>query len=266
MRRYFISISLASIVLAVFISLYGCGKKGPAPSKNDVLAYVNNDAIYKEDLKRDVALRARMDPAFKVTPETEKEQLDVMIDRKLIIQYAMEKGLAREERFVNTIKTIWEHTLIRDFIEYKKKELQDYLFATDDDIRKYYENMSYKVAFKIFKTRNEQERNDTYDQYLSSRDTSAWQALGPARYEDLADTVLIDAFRMDKGEAGKFDVENNYYIIEVADKEKIDIAPLEGLKPDIEKRIIAMKEKRLFEEWLKERKKKSKIVIKEQNL
>ncbi len=250
---------LPVLILAVSLSLSACAKS-PAKDK-DIVAYVNKDPIYRSDLKRDIALRAKFDPGFKLTPETESEQLDAMIDRKIIVKYAMKSGLAREERFVSTIRMIWEHTLIRDFIEYKKKQLQDYLFATDEDIKKYYENMSFKVIFKVFKTRDKALADAAYTKHLNDKDASSWQLIGPIGYDDVGPIALLDAFEMGEGEVGRFTDEPNYYIIEVAGKEKLEIAPLESIKNEVEKRVISMKEKRLFEDWLKEEKKNSKIKV-----
>ena len=250
---------LPVFILAVSLSLSACAKSKALDK--DVVAYVNKDPIYKSDLKRDIALRAKFDPAFNLTPETESEQLDAMIDRKIIVQYAMEKGLARDERFVSTIRTIWEHTLIRDFIEYKKRQLADYLFATDEDIKKYYENMSYKATFKLFKSRDKALADAAYDKYLKDKDTSSWQLIGPTGYDDIGPIPLLDAFEMGEGEVGRFSDEPNYYIIEVSKKEKSELVPLDSIKDEVEKRVVAMKEKRLFEDWLKEQKKASKITI-----
>jgi len=259
-KRVLSILRLLVFILAVSLSLSACAKSKALDK--DIIAYVNKDPIYKSDLKRDIALRAKFDPEFKLTPETESEQLDAMIDRKIIVQYAMEQGLARDERFVSTIRTIWEHTLIRDFIEYKKKQLQDYLFATDDDIKKYYENMSYQVTFKVFKSRNKAAVDAAYAKYLNDKDTSAWQLVGPIGYDDVGPIALLDAFEREEGEAGIFTDEPNYYIIEVLKKEKVELAPLDSIKPEVEKRVISMKEKRLFEDWLKEQKKASKITVK----
>jgi hypothetical protein len=247
------------IAIAVFFTI-GCAKE-PSWDK-DIAAYVNKDVIYKSDLKRDIALRAKYDPAFKLTPETESEQLDAMITRKIMVQYAMEKGLAREERFVAAIRSIWEHTLIRDFIEYQKKEFLDYLFATREDIENYYNNMSYKVTFNVFKSRSRGAADAAYNRYIIDKDASGWQVVGPIAYDEIEPVTLLDAFKMGEGETGRFTDDSNYYVIAVSKKEKLaEAEPLEALKADIEKRVIAMKEKRLFEDWLKERRKHSKIKI-----
>ncbi len=252
---------LLAFLLVVVLS--GCGK---IADKDDVIAYVNKDPLYASDLKKAVAMRARLDPSFKITPETEREQLEIIINRKLIVQEAMEKGLAREGRFVDTIKTFWEQTLVRDFIDFKKGEFQDYLFATDEEIKKYYENLSYKVTFKALKVKDRRIAEKAYRKYLNDKDVSGWETIGPVGYGDLTFGVLLDAFEMEEGNAKVLTDEMNYYIVEIAAREKIEIALLDNLKPEIEKRIMLMKERRLFEDWLKEKRKKSKIKINRENL
>lgn len=134
----------AFFLLAVFMMIpvffAGCSKCG-IDGKKGVIAYVNKEPVLASELDRAVALKARQDPSFRVTPESKAEILDVIINRKLIVQKAMEKGLARQEKFVNTIKSFWEQTLIRDFVEYKQKAFQDYSFATEEEIGNYYDNL-----------------------------------------------------------------------------------------------------------------------------
>ena len=132
------SLWVAAFLILLFLP--GCGKREQF-DKKDVIAYVNKEPILESELKRDIALKTRQDPMFKVTPETESEMLDNIINRKLLCQNAMEKGMAREPRFVNTIKSFWEQTLIRDFIDYKQKEFGEYTFVTEDEIKNYYDNL-----------------------------------------------------------------------------------------------------------------------------
>jgi len=129
----------------------GCSKYERFNQK-DVIAYVNKEPILASELARDIALRQRQDPAFRVTPETEAEQLNTIINKKLLVQKAMEKGLAREERFVNTIKSFWEQTLIRDFIEYKQKGFKDRIFVTEDEIKNYYDRLPAKETLGTLDT------------------------------------------------------------------------------------------------------------------
>lgn len=244
------------IILAI---LSGCAKNDS--DKKDIVAYVNKEPIYVSELQREVAHRARVDPLIKITPETEYDQLTSIIDKKIIIQAAMNEGLARKEKFVNTIKNFWEQTLIRDFIDSKTKELQDYVFVTEEEINKYYDNLSTKVTFKILKDKDKALIGKAYKKYLNDKDTSNWETIGPVSYEDIESSELLNAFPLNKGSVQKFDDGYNYYLVAVEDKEKVDVPTLTLLRADIEKRITALKEKQLFENWLKKERKKTWIKI-----
>lgn len=254
------TVKFALIPVLAAALLCGCGQCN-LKNKKDVIAYVNKDPIYAWELKRDIALRSRMDPAFKVTPETLRDQLDNIINKKLIVQAAMKKGLAREDRFVNSIKSFWEQALIRDFISLKKKDFADYLFVTNSDIEKYYNNLGRKVTFKVIKSADKRIIDKAYGKYAKNKDVTGWQDLGPVGYEDISDEALLSAFNMEKGQAGKFDDGSNYYAIEVVEVEKVNVEPLEAIRSDVEKRVIAEKERRLFDNWLSEKKKASSIKI-----
>lgn len=129
-------------VVLVILILSACTKtKAPSRPTEGVLATVNGEPIYLKDFKRELALKVKQDPTFKITPQTMQDVLELMVNRHLIIQEAMKKRLAEEDRFVNTIRIFWEQTLTRDFIDYKNKEFEAYIYVTEDEIKNYYERL-----------------------------------------------------------------------------------------------------------------------------
>lgn len=228
------------IATATFsISLQGCGNRDAA-NKKEIVAYVNKEPIFDYDLKREIALRAKQDPAFKITPDTKTDELDMIINRKLILQDAMKKGLAREDRFVNTIKAFWEQTLIRDFIDYKKRAFKDYIFATDDEIKKYYDNLRLQLTLKVLRSKDKKYIDEAYNELSKDSNTTIipWQMLGPVGYEDVGPGVLLEAFSMEVGESKILYDPPDYYLIMVSGKDEKALEPMGTLKPEIEKRVL----------------------------
>lgn len=252
---------LAAAFISAAFSMSGCGR--PGMPDNDVVAHVNKDVIYRKDLKREIALRAKRDPGFRQGPQTEAEQLEAMIDRKIMIQSAMEKGLANDEKFVSAIRNIWEHALIRDFIEHQKQEFHEFIFASKEDVAEYYNNMSYRLTFKVFKSLYFEDATDAYNRYIKTGDTSGWETIGPVSYDEIDSIPLMDAFGMADGQAGRFSDDSYFYVIEVSKRESVaDVRPLSDILEDVERRVMEIKERRLFQEWMVNRKKNSKIKIK----
>lgn len=257
MNRHII---FAAVILA---GLCGCEKYPAAINKKDVAVYVNKEPILVDDIKREMAVRAKQDPAFRATPDTEAEQMDIIINRRLLVQDAIKNGLSKKDDFINTTKNFWEQTLIKDYIEFKKSGFKQNLAVTEDDIKKYYENMGEKVTFKVVRAKNKRYIDELYDELKKNPNTDIvpWQTAGPAGYGNLGLLSLIDAFPMAAGEVKRFEEDQYYYIIMVAAREKQELVPLESIKADAEKRIREIKEKRLFEEWIKEERKKADIKI-----
>lgn len=135
---FFIPFCLLAISSLLFVS--GCSKESSDDGKSVVS--VNEERISLEAFQREIAIRSKQDPSFKITPLTVKEQLDTAVDRKLMIQEAMKMGLANNEDFARTIQVFWEQTLIRELIEAKNQEWKDRLFVTEQEVHDYYNRIN----------------------------------------------------------------------------------------------------------------------------
>lgn len=129
---------LLALITSVIFS--GCSSKDTV--SEDFVATVNKEPIKLEDFQRELALRSKQNPAYKITPQAIDDQLSTIIDRRLMIQEAMKRGLAGSDDFVRTIQTFWEQTLIREMIETKNHEWEDRLFVTEQEINEYYKQIS----------------------------------------------------------------------------------------------------------------------------
>ncbi len=251
-----------SLVFSTAVFMAGCGKLGFGKKSADkIVARVNKEPITQTELARELAMRMKQDPSFKLNPETEAEQLTVMINRKIIVQEAMQKGLARQEKFVSTIKSFWEQALIRDFLEVKRQEFGKLISATEDDINKYYNRMRFKATFKVVRTRDKDTLDMADKAYKLTKDTSTWVTVGPVSYDEVAQSVLGDGFDLEQGEIRMTEDPPYYYIIRLSEKIPQEVPPLETIKAEVEKRAIAVKERKLFENWLNNKRARTKISV-----
>ncbi|MDD5073495.1 MAG: hypothetical protein PHW51_06925, partial [Candidatus Omnitrophica bacterium] len=69
----------------------GCGRPAEKPAAvqpvEKVIATVNGEPITNKDLKMALALRISENPSLKITPNTLKEQLDLVIEERLALQH-----------------------------------------------------------------------------------------------------------------------------------------------------------------------------------
>jgi hypothetical protein len=135
------AVNFRSFILPIFLAAFflsGCGGRVVDTS---VIATVNDKPIYAKELKRELSNRVRQDPSLKIDSDVIDDLVDTLVKRQLIIQEAMDRKMPEEQSFVDTIKAFWEQTLIREFVEYKNREFERYVFVTDKEIEDYYNGL-----------------------------------------------------------------------------------------------------------------------------
>ncbi|OIO37803.1 MAG: hypothetical protein AUJ71_04440 [Candidatus Omnitrophica bacterium CG1_02_49_16] len=246
--------------MAFFSFSPGCSNASKtADPNNPVILTVNGDKITAGEIKRELALRAKQDPSFKVTPAALTQQLEIVVNRRILIQEATRRKLAEEETFVNTIRNFWEQTLIRDLFNQMGAEAAKSVTVSEEEIKAYYAKLSQKVTFDI--ARNAQKKTvEELAEKLKQGQTIAWnEKVGPAGYEELSSPALDGAFSLGVGEYKTYQEGGIYYLVRVAAKEPAQPPALEDVRGKIENHIKQRKQQAALETWLKETRAKAKI-------
>ena len=248
-------ILIVSILLLPVLA--GCGK-----DKTEVktIAVVNGEPVYLEDFKREVALRVRRNPSFKVTPDTLDEVLDLIIDKKLIIQEAVKNRLAEKDRFLDTITAFWEQTLIRDFIDYKNSESGPPARVAESEVAEYYDKLKTKATFRIAR-RSEREDIDILMKRAERGEEIEWDTTVSLSYEEVPSVTLSKAFDLAPGQMGVFEEGYMYYLVYVVSKEPVQVPPLEEARSRIEEKIRQIRRQQAFNGWLEAKRSSSDIKI-----
>lgn len=234
--------------------------KGKEPEQK-VVATVNDSPISLVELQKDVASYSKLQPASRITSQSLEEHLKTMIEKKIMIQEAMKKGLAENERFVETIKKFWEQTLIRELINAKNKEWAERLYVTEDEIQKQYQKMQCGITLKVAKAKTGELAEGIRQKMLRGEHTEGEETIGSCFYEDVKLSALQNAFDMNSGEAKFFDSDGEYLVIYVVKIEKIAIRPLNVLHDRIKESLLEQKKQKAMTDWMEEVKRASKIDI-----
>jgi len=123
------------IAIAALFILCGCGKSDAGRA---VIARVNDYSITAEEFKSEFkeSVYSRTD-----TPETRKEFLNNLIDRKLIIQDAEKIGIDKDPRFLKALEKFWEQLLLKMAIERKTMDFATQCYVSDKEVKDAYESM-----------------------------------------------------------------------------------------------------------------------------
>lgn len=248
-----------SVIFAPIIAmlLFSCG--GPKDDKGGEVASVNGSPIYMKDFMKEVRAASKRDPDMKLTEERLEDILHTMVDRKLLIDEAVKKGLSQDERFLESIKSFWEHTLIRELIESKNREWADKLIVTDEEVKSRHALMQNRVTLRVIKAHDMKEAEAA----LPALSTEG-EPMGPLFVEDLRPSdPLLAAFAMEQGARAAVGSDDDFFAYEVVKKELSGAPPLEQVYEALKAGLLEEKKERALEEWLEGRKKAAAIKINE---
>ena len=112
-------------LLFVMLLLTGCSR---SPAQKDILAKVNNYEITRSEFEGEF----KVSPYGKIdTPESRKDFLNTLIDRKLILQYAQQKDYDKEKGFLKLIEKFWEQSLLKVALDKKTREIESKISSSD---------------------------------------------------------------------------------------------------------------------------------------
>jgi len=159
-------------LITCFIAFFILGCSGQSENKV-ILAKINNYKITQEEFEEEFkeSSFARTD-----TLESRKEFLNNLIDKKLILQDAQNKGLDKDKNFLKMIERFWEQSLLKIALDRKAKEIAGAgsgLLVTDKMIEeeysrmvkegktdKTYDQMYSQIKWELIKNKESQLMND----------------------------------------------------------------------------------------------------------
>jgi hypothetical protein len=222
---------------------------------------VNKAPIYASELQREIADYARLNPAQKITDSVIEDRLNTLIEKKLMIQEGVKRGVTKDRHFMETIKKFWEQTLIRELLDAKGKEMFRGLYVTDDEVLKAYERMQCRPHVRFAKAANRKAADRITASMRNGNHAAGERTIAPLFYEDVGDSPLINAFDMNAGEVKAYPMGTEYVVICVTAKGSMPMPPIEEVSSQIRESMLAQKKQRAISEWIKTIRESSAIQI-----
>lgn len=245
----------------IFLSVLLIAACKDKKQEQKVIATVNKTPVTLAEFEKEIASYSKRQPMLKMTPEAIEDHLKTIIEKKLMIHEAMKKGIAEDERFIDTIKTFWEQALIRELINTKNKEWADRFFVTEDEIQKQYKRMQYKMVVNAVRAADKDEAEAIMKKMKKGEHIEGGETIVPHFCEDTKLLPLQKAFDMKKGDVKFFSSDGKYIVIHVVKKEKNMLPPLKDIQEKIKESLVEQKKQKAMAEWMEELKKSSKINI-----
>lgn len=252
------------ILMAASIALVSCGPG--EKDKGEAVATVNGSPVALKEFQKEVSIAAKRDPALKLTEEALEHQLHTVIDRKLMVQEAVKKGLSQDEKFLDTIKEFWEQTLIRELVNSKSKEWSERLFVTDEEVQAHHKRIGTRLSLRLLDVESK-EKAEEARATLASGSFERAEVVGPLLIEDVRlANPLYAAFDLSEGETAIIKGRDDFLAVRVVKKEQIPAPVLGTIYGEIKESLLEQKKEKALEDWLEELKGTAKIEINKETL
>lgn len=127
------------LIFLFLLYLFSCGQD--KTEESEIICRINEYKLPVEDFQRQLAEEVEMEKSFKLTQEAQKEFLEGLIRKELLIQEAKRLELDRKRKFMNAIERYWEATLIRDLMDMKSEEIHKRISISEEEIEARYKEM-----------------------------------------------------------------------------------------------------------------------------
>ena len=99
-----------------------------------VVARIGKHKVLRSDLI-EVLDQQESNPEYRPDSAGIRQQLDMLIEKKVLICEAVNHGLALRKSFLKTIRSFWEQTLILELLKVKSAELEESISVSDEEIK-----------------------------------------------------------------------------------------------------------------------------------
>lgn len=272
MKRFFYSVILLSFAAAL---LTGClGEKEP---DSPVLATVNKDVVTQDDFLKEVNRVPEWARGQFDGQEGKDKFLDEIIKRELIFQNAIDMKLDTDEEYQTKVEEFKKMTLISLVLQ---KEVEEKSAVTEAEVKAFFDKNEdkFRIGTEIkashILVETEEEAKDLLDK-ISKGESFAKLAKAHSKDKGSAENggdlgffgrgKMVPEFEravlaLKVGElGGPVKTRFGFHVVKLTDIKEGEPANFEQSRGSIEKQLVSMKRKQLFDKFIEGLKSKGKI-------
>ena len=125
-KRHLTAMAVAlAILFTPFLSFPGDG--------DPVVAQIGKHKIFKEEFIK-ILNQQKSNPEYSPKPEKIKQQLDMLIEKKVLINEAVQRDLALKKTFLKRVQSFWEQALILELLNAQGFQISQAVSVSEDEI------------------------------------------------------------------------------------------------------------------------------------
>mgnify|MGYP001049639218 CR=1 FL=1 len=258
------------IVVACALAAAACGRGG-GEGKGPVVLKVNDKAYTTADLEREIAQEARRASrdvqAYLASKEGQKQFLDRLVRRELLMQEAEKQKLGERPEVAEQVAALRRELMVRTLLQEEvsakirigDKEVQEYFTShpeefSGDEVRLRHILVGTDEEAKYVLDRLKKEPFEALAKMLSKDSSTASKGgdLGYLRREQMFPDMAKAAFALKPGEvSAAIRSPFGLHVLQFVDRKKGQAFAFDQVKEQLRRRLLEERQNQRFQEWIK---------------
>lgn len=251
----------------------GCGKGDGAKAQGPAVLKINDKNFTTADVEKEIAQEVRRSQRelgpFLATKDGQKQFLDRMVRRELLIQEAEKRKIGDQAEIADQVSALRRELMIRTLLQ---EEIGAKIKVEDKDVQDYYtahpeEFSGDKIRARHILVQTEDEAKQVLDRLAKkepfeelaktlSKDTSTAPKGGDLNYfsrDQMVPEFAKAAFALKPGEvSGVVKSPFGHHIIQLVDRQKGQPLTFEQVKAQLQRRLLDERQNQRFTQWMKD--------------
>lgn len=270
------------------LALFACGKEsGSGKAQGPAVLKVNEWSYTAADLEREIGQELRRAPRelqpFFGTKEGQKQFLDRVVRRELLLQEAEKRKVGDQAEVAEQVANLRRELMIRALVQeeiggkvkVEEKEVQEYFTAHPDE----FSGDTVRLRHILVQTEGEAKeiqarlaKNESFEELAkkASRDTNSAPKGGDLGYlgrEQMLPDFAKAAFALKAGEVSDpVKTPFGFHLVKLVDRKKGQPMAFDQVKGQLQRRLLDERQAQRFQTWIKDLEGGAKITRDESSL
>lgn len=238
--------------LALALSLLaagGCGADSPSKESPNWVARCGQVSVTEPEFQAFCRQQSHRNPDLQLTPEQERELLEKLVEKKLMLLEAEKLKLDQDPEFIQDLREMREQALMKRLFTRKAAELAKQAKVTDEEIHRYYEEMRQEVRFRYLPVTQQEQAPKLLREWSAGKCEGAVE-IGPVNQARLGNRWKECLQGLQEKKPEVVTMEGKPFLVELLERKEVLPPPVDQVREEITRELSERKKAALMQAWV----------------
>jgi hypothetical protein len=258
-RVFYLALLFSMLIVA------SCGADSPSKKAPTWVVRCGSVSISPGEFQAFLQQQTRRNLNLQLTPERERELLERLVEKRLLLLEAEKLKLDQDPEFIQDLREMREQALMKRLLTKKGAELEKQATVTDEEIKRIYEQMGQEVRFRYLPVTEPQQAPKLLQEWSAGKCEGAVES-GLVNQVRLADSWKKCLQGLQVKKPALVTMEGQPFLVELLARKEVPPPPLEKVRGEIAGELLERKKAALMQTWIRSLKGKNFLELNEDYL